>query len=616
MTIVFVEDNYLHETDGTAISTHRFRDELIKRGHTVRVLAIGVTGPDMYGLKEHHVPIVSAIAGKNNMHFSKFNKKIVTNAFEGADLVHLIFPWQMERRCLALAKKMGIPATAAFHCQPENVTYNMKIKLLRFVNSFLFFLFKIWLYKKIENIHCPSRFTARELARHKYFARLHVVSNGISGSFTPNPGNLVQDETRSVPEVHVPDIIHVLMTGRLAEEKRQDLVIKAVKHSKYKDKIQIHFVGRGPMYKYYRRLGSKLPKAPLFEIDFIPQEKLLDLIYKTDIYIHASEVELEGIACLEAIFCGKVPIIADSKTSAAPQFALDQRSLFQKGKYLDLRDKLDYWIEHPKERKQMEKEYAKLGESYNISYSVPKLEKMFNYAIKDFKTRKMIQEDSKLKKYYRRVERDNRIKELFCRLFYFGIAIPILIVLNRCWFGLKIKNKRVMRNIKKTGAVVICNHIHEMDSPICAVGVSWRKMLYVSKPVNFTMKGAGLFVDILGSVPSPSTPKELQVFMYSLSKQLRKRRLVLFFPEGELKHYDENLREFQRGAFYLAVDAQVPVLPVKITYRKPDGLFKRLRKKPCFTLVFGEPIFPGDALAKNAVNELKEQAEKAMRNLA
>ncbi|MCL1812730.1 MAG: glycosyltransferase [Treponema sp.] len=607
MTLVFVEDNYLHETDGTAISTHRFREELIKQGHTVRILAIGVKGQDMYGFKEHHVPIVSAVARKNNMHFAKFDKKTVTEAFTGADLVHLTFPWQMEQRCLALAKKMGIPASAAFHCQPENVTYNIKLKLLRFINSIVFLVFRIWIYRKIDNIHCPSRFTARELARHRYNARLHIISNGISSDFVP-PSEKVQKES---------DTIHILMTGRLAEEKRQDLVIKAVRHSKYKDKIQIHFLGRGPMYKYYLRLGSSLPKPPEFITAFIPQEQLLDLIYKTDIYVHASEAELEGIACLEAISCGKVPIISDSKTSAASQFALDERSLFKKGKYLNLRDKLDYWIDHPKERERMEKEYARLGKSYNIKYSVKKLEKMFKDTIRDFKTEKMIREDKKLKQYYRRVKRNNYLKEFFCTLFYFVIAIPILAILNRCWFGLKIKNRRYLRKIKNTGAVAICNHIHEMDSPICAVGIPRRKLIFVSKPVNFTMTGAGPLVDILGSVPSPSSPRELQVFIYTLSKKLRERRLVLFFPEGEISHYNKDLRTFQRGAFYLAADARVPVLPIKITYRDPGGFYKLIRKKPCLTLVFGEPIFPDDTLSKNeAINELKEKTEKIMQILA
>jgi 1-acyl-sn-glycerol-3-phosphate acyltransferase len=607
MVIVIVEDSYLQKTDGTAMSTHRFRDELIKRGHRVRVVAVGVEGSDMYGLKEHFIPIVSHVARKNNIRFAKFDKKIVTEAMTGADIVHLIFPFQVERKCLKLARKMDIPVCGAFHCQPENITYNMKLKFLRFINPFIYFLFKLKLYGKLDNIHCPSVFAAAELKNHKYNARLHIISNGVLDVFKP-------------PETPFPkedDKIHVLMTGRLAEEKRQDLVIKAAKHSKYRDRLQLHFVGRGPMHKRYLRQAAELLNPPRFYIDFISQADLLNLIHKTDLYVHASEVELESLACLEAVSCGKVPIISDAPKSATSQFALDERSLFKKGSYLDLRDKLDYWIEHPRERELMEKEYSKLGETCNIKHSVRKIEKMFEDAIKDYKTRKMIRKDKKIKKYNSRIQRNNYVKEFFCGFFYFFIAIPLLIIFNRCFFGLKIENRKVLKKIKKSGAVTICNHVHEMDSAICAVGIHGRKLIYVSQPANFNRGLASLFVDVLGSVPTPSTPKELQSFIYTLSRYLRKGRLVHFYPEGDLIKYDDNIREFQRGAFYLAIDAQVPVLPMKIIYRRPDGLQRFFKKKPCFTLVFGEPIYPNYILHGNdAVEDILKRTEQVMQTLA
>jgi 1-acyl-sn-glycerol-3-phosphate acyltransferase len=607
MVIVFVLDNYLSKTDGTNISAHRFRKELIKQGYTVRVVSTGVEGPDMYGLKEHYIPIVTPVARLSNMKFAKFNKKVVSRALEGADLVHLFFPFQVERKTMRLAKKMDIPVCGAFHCQPENITYNMGLKRLSFIASFLYWFFKVRLYGKVENIHCPSSFLAGELKKHKYRARLHVISNGVSPNLSPPKQPAVKrDDGR----------INILMIGRLAPEKRQDLIIKAVKHSRYRDKIWLYFAGEGAYRKKYAALAEGLPNPPRFE--FLPQDRLWELIQKTDIYIHASDAEIEGISCMEAFSAGKVPIISDSKKSATSQFALDERSLFRRGSYLDLRDKLDYWIEHPEEREQMAKEYAKLGKSYNISHSVLKMIQMFNDALKDFKTRKMIREDQEIKKYNSRIQRNNYIKEFFCTFFYFFIAIPLFLIINCCFFGLKIENRKALKKIKKTGAVTICNHVHEMDSAICAVGISSRKLIYVSKPVNFSLGVAGIFVDILGSVPAPSSPKELQSFIYTLSKYLRKGRLVHFYPEGELIKYGSDIRNFQQGAFYLAVDAQLPVLPMKIIYRKPRGVYKLFKKKrPCLTLVFGDPLYPNYYMLKDeAVEDIQKRAETIMHTLA
>ncbi|MDR0708470.1 MAG: glycosyltransferase, partial [Spirochaetaceae bacterium] len=280
MVVVFVLDNYLSETDGTNISAHRFRDELIKRGHTVRVVAVDVEGPDMYGLREHYVPIATPVAKRSHMRFGKFDKEIVTRAFDGADVVHVFFPFQLGRKSFGLAKKMGIPVCGAFHCQPENVTYNIGLKYFGFIAGFLYWVFRVLLYGRLKNIHCPSAFLAGELKKHRYGARLHIISNGVSSCFKP----------AEQPARRADTTINVLMIGRLAPEKRQDLIINAVKHSRYRDKIQLYFAGNGANQKKYAALAAALPNPPVFE--FLPQERLLQLIQKTDIYIHASDIEI------------------------------------------------------------------------------------------------------------------------------------------------------------------------------------------------------------------------------------------------------------------------------------------------------------------------------------
>jgi 1-acyl-sn-glycerol-3-phosphate acyltransferase len=170
----------------------------------------------------------------------------------------------------------------------------------------------------------------------------------------------------------------------------------------------------------------------------------------------------------------------------------------------------------------------------------------------------------------------------------------------------------VLKELKKTGAVTVCNHVHEMDATACAVAIPRRKLIFVSIPSNFRLGAAGPFVNILGSVPTPSGPKETQIFIHALSKRLRHGRIVQFYPEGELRRYDPGIRSFHRGAFYLAVDAQMPVLPMRILFRKPDGFLKFFKKKPCFTLIFGEPVYPDPLLLPKAAAEDIERRVREM----
>ena len=89
------------------------------------------------------------------------------------------------------------------------------------------------------------------------------------------------------------------------------------------------------------------------------------------------------IGCIEAFATGLVPVIADSANSATPQFALDKRSLFKAGNPKDLARAIDYWLDHPDERRDMEQRYREAGRKYSLTEAVAKFEKMLKQEIAD-----------------------------------------------------------------------------------------------------------------------------------------------------------------------------------------------------------------------------------------
>jgi len=267
MVIVFVIDNYGILTNGTTMTAYRFVEALKERGHQVRVVSVGVQGPHMYGLKERYIPIVTPVARKQQMIFAKYDKGVMQEALTGADVVHFFMPWQLARRGLHLAKKMGVPATAAFHVQPENITYGAGLgKLGAPIAHLIYAWFRLTFYRRVEHIHCPSSFIARELVKHHYTGRLHVISNGVGPAFRPAPAPgpalkpssqttsvskppLQQVSASGAPLQPEPGLFHILMVGRFAPEKRQDVLIKAIKQSRYEKRIQLHLAGAGPREK-------------------------------------------------------------------------------------------------------------------------------------------------------------------------------------------------------------------------------------------------------------------------------------------------------------------------------------------------------------------------------
>lgn len=93
--------------------------------------------------------------------------------------------------------------------------------------------------------------------------------------------------------------------------------------------------------------------------------------------------EIEAIACIEAFACGLVPVIANSSQSATPQFALDDRSLFEAGNAHALAEKIDYWFDHPEERAAQGIRYAEYGKQFEHSCCVQQMVNMFEEECND-----------------------------------------------------------------------------------------------------------------------------------------------------------------------------------------------------------------------------------------
>lgn len=374
MKICIVIDLIDTPTNGSVMTAIRFADGLKARGHDVKIIGIGAP-EDGVNVKERYIPLVTEVSRLNQIKFGKFDEEPIRALFaDGVDLVHFIFPFQLEKKCMELAQDMGIPTTAAFHVQPENVSYNMHIGWSKPFNKFLYALFREKFYKYFAHIHCPSQFIANELKKHGYEGKLHVISNGVDSAFC------LEGEPKRAQK----DRFDILMVGRLTPEKKQKVLIKAISLSKYNDIIHLTLAGNGPKREALQKQAEKQLKNPV-TFAFFTKEQLIGQIRQSDLYVHAAYVEIEAIACIEAFACGLVPVIARSPKSATPQFALDERSLFEANDAKDLARKIDYWIEHPEEKYEMSKKYAEHGVSYRLENSILAAEKMFEEAILDFK---------------------------------------------------------------------------------------------------------------------------------------------------------------------------------------------------------------------------------------
>ncbi len=612
MKIVYVVDQFDNLNNGTSVSAARYVSGLRERGHEVRVVSTGRAEPYKYVVRSKK-SLLNPIFKSHGMVFGVPDKAVIKKAFEGADAVHLHLPFKLCMKARKIADEMSIPYIAAFHCQPENISFNVGIKG-RWLPYILYSWFRRRFYRYIRDIHCPSGFIANQLKKHRYAARMHVISNGIGDAFCP---------INTEKPAEWKDKFVILMAGRLAPEKRQDIVIKAALESKYADKIQLVFLGKGPLKSRYERMGKKLKNRPVFQ--YVKQYEIAKIYNQCDLYVHAAEAEIESIVCMEAIATGLVPVISDSDRSAAKQFAIDERSLFSNNNAADLAEKIDYWIENPKEKARMSKRYlAKAGE-YSIDKSIDKIESVYRDVIADHQKKVFNPNDPHSHAvhvptpYVCRVDARYRFinRNIFFRigswLLFYVIAIPLLDIVSLLFFGLKIHGKKNLRYLKG-GAVTVTNHVHYLDTPMVACTLFPRKPLFATLKSNLEIPVIRRLIRLLGGVPIPESPKALHAFLESMRVQLLKGRIVHFYPEASLWPWYDGLRPFKNGAFHLAVKSGVPVVPMVFTFRDSKGLFSKLRKRPLVDLIIGKPKYPAQSgTERKKMLEMRKAVQNAMK---
>ena len=381
MKILLVIDTYDTNNNGTSISAQRFAAVLREHGNEVRILTTGEPAPDKFVLKELKVPLFNDLIHSHGFQFAQVDLDIIREAVEWADIVHCMMPFALETATKLIADQMHKPSTAAFHIQPENLTSSIGLGKAEWLNDRFYYTFRFLLYQHFNHIHVPSQFMANELIKRGYKAKIHVISNGIDPDFITAGQRKLSNSDGGHTSLSDGSLITIVMVGRLSGEKRQDVIINAVPFSKYADRIQLVFAGKGPKYDEYVELGKQLKNPPQFV--FLSKPELIDLLLHTDLYVHASDMESEAISCIEAFATGLVPVIANSEDSATPQFALDGRSLFAPGRPKDLARAIDWWFDHPDEKAKMEREYAEAAKNYDIDTSVRLCEQMFREAIEE-----------------------------------------------------------------------------------------------------------------------------------------------------------------------------------------------------------------------------------------
>lgn len=401
LKLLFVINNLYTRGNGLSASARRTITLLRERGHDVRVLSSGsaeqaqacdFTAPE-FTLPAMRFPLADAIISAQGYAFAKPKRKVIKQAVDWADVVHLEEPFGLQARTAHAAKHAGKPVLATYHIHPENITATIHLDGLWPLNALLLTSWRRRIYALAQVVQCPSDSVRQRLQRWGMGDKLVTISNGVglapskpaAGTKTEYcaPGGR-QVETKQTPgkaQLEGEQVYRLLVVGRFSREKDQATILKAMRHSRYASQIQLVFAGRGPTEKSLRRAASRLVRdgvlkhAPSF--NFFDAAGLDTQAEQADLYIHAAFIEVEGLSCLEVLRHGVVPVIAHSPLTATSQFALDAHSRFKARDPKALARSIDYWLSDNDRRQTEAQKYLNIGAHYDSNDCVSRLELVY-----------------------------------------------------------------------------------------------------------------------------------------------------------------------------------------------------------------------------------------------
>jgi len=363
MNIVLVIDTF-DGGNGGCVATRRLADGLTGRGHRVSIVST-TPGKSAFTVRGTTLPGIRESLEKMEFLFGIPEKDVLRRAFADADIVQIQFPFYLGYGAAKLAMAMGKGVVGTFHVQPRNIIAALG-KESALMERVLGWCFNFLLLDRAPVIQCPSQFAADLLRRSGSRRPTRVISNGIPDEYRPMPH-------------HRPDWLGdemvLINVGRHALEKRQALLIEGVKRSRHASKLRLLLCGKGELSRQLVAAGAQLPNPPL--VEHVSHQDKLRFLNTADLFVHGSVVELESLACLEAVGCGLPCLIADSPHSAAPQFALDSRFVFKHDDADSLAARLDYWYEHRAELASARSKVLATAERYRFDKILDQMEQLY-----------------------------------------------------------------------------------------------------------------------------------------------------------------------------------------------------------------------------------------------
>jgi 1,2-diacylglycerol 3-alpha-glucosyltransferase len=229
------------------------------------------------------------------------------------EIVHIQDHYFLCDSILKEALRSNVPVVGTNHFLPENVLPFLRSSpALQGVIARPLWTMMLAVFNHLDVATAPSETAVEILRQQKIKVPVYAISNGVDlERFHPDP---VVDRTGIRQKYSIAlDRTVFLYVGRIDGEKRVDVLLQAASQL-MRDDFQVAIVGFGLQEKTLRRQAQSLClDGHVTFVGYVPPDDLPALYNSADIFVMPSPEELQSIATLEALACGKPVLAADAR---------------------------------------------------------------------------------------------------------------------------------------------------------------------------------------------------------------------------------------------------------------------------------------------------------------
>jgi 1,2-diacylglycerol 3-alpha-glucosyltransferase len=323
MRILMLSQGYPPVISGVTLVVQKVAREMVRRGHKVTVVTASDRGTP-YPDQDQGVELLRVRSAPNpwwsegRLPLLGYERLQEIVAEVRPDVINTHDSGLLGMQLYRLEHQKGhVPELLTCHYLPRYVTHYVSVgDTVEEVLEEIAWEFTIRMINGFDHVIFPTRTQQQAFIEEGLKTASTVISNGLDISrYKPNGSG---EEEEVVTRYALPPGPRILVVGRLAKDKKIDVLIRAMKDVTSTHEAYLLLVGRGDNREWLEGLVESLDLRHYVRfLGFVPEEDLPALYRHSDIFAIASDVEVQSIPTLQAAATG-LPIVA-AEAAALPE---------------------------------------------------------------------------------------------------------------------------------------------------------------------------------------------------------------------------------------------------------------------------------------------------------